>query len=453
MYRQHRREEQRKCDGGRNAGRHGSKTSRKKNEKKKKRKTMDDIFLKQHPWENQHDLYLQLQNERVKLAKRCQLYTVGIDHIVLRIFFLILFAWLTYILIFFIAIHHSDIAAYFIGTVTCVELPYEISRVFKNYHQGQLWKKIKKLLIRLFVLVFLPLTFGYGWMLMVFHFTHSMLETPLLPFAEMYCTGIYITTVYLLLQDQEKVQEIIRWIQGHMDIDLWRFWDEMAKHIVQLIIIHLSFPIALRYLLLHFVILPRQAVFPLSSTTGDTFPTHTIDIQYNNKKKKKESQYPFNVTWSFHRVHDHHPQNASLYYYRRWNGNISLNADDMHQFSLDIDSIINGDVSLHYNLHEYELFLHHSPIHNLLRMVFSGDISNTLIWFEDPHHVKLWVTFVKFLCELLILRCPIVTLLWFRLNYKLKCVIVAKLPAIKEQILIQKLFFYFFLSLLFLLFF
>ncbi|ETO22475.1 hypothetical protein RFI_14724 [Reticulomyxa filosa] len=248
-----------------------AKQAEKKTKKKKKRKTMDDIFLKQHPWENQHDLYLQLQNERVKLAKRCQLYTVGIDHIVLRIFFLILFAWLTYILIFFIAMlfpivsgrffmpyfqlifrHHSDIAAYFIGTVTCVELPYEISRVFKNYHQGQLWKKIKKLLIRLFVLVFLPLTFGYGWMLMVFHFTHSMLETPLLPFAEMYCTGIYITTVYLLLQDQEKVQEIIRWIQGHMDIDLWRFWDEMAKHIVQLIIIHLSFPIALRYLLLSF---------------------------------------------------------------------------------------------------------------------------------------------------------------------------------------------------------
>ncbi|ETO27396.1 hypothetical protein RFI_09737, partial [Reticulomyxa filosa] len=504
--------------------------------KQKKEKAMDDIFLTQHLWESPNDLYIQLQNERKKLTERCVLYTVGVDHVLLRVFLFILLLWLTHIMLLFTITlipivpgrlirsliipnalffiwfvgyifvcfvllcqhqHHictqiqrnskynnnkqinninnikkkqyfhsnrSDIAAYFTGVLLCVQLPYEIYQLHLHYNGGQLWRKMKKGIVRLFLFLFFPFTFGYGWMIMGFHFTHPIFETPLLPLAEMYCTGVYITSVYLLLQDQERIQDVIRWIQGQMDIDLWRFWNDVAKKIFQSIVVHLSFPIALRYILLHFFILPRQSDFQLSTLMIDINAiqghgefvilrnfhffvffifTCTLIIYIYVYMFIKGGQSPLNTTLPLNvRYDDPDFQNISFDYYRRWDerttDQIKQVKKEINQSALTIESIVEGDVSLHYNLHEYWLFLHRSPIQEFVQQLLAGNLRHTLLWFDNTYNIKVWKKFIQFLCELLILRCPIVILLWVRLNYELSCIVVSKVPSIKEHFLMQK---------------
>ena len=222
----------------------------------KPHKRGDDVFLTLHPWENPNDVFLRLQNERNSYIARCKIYSIGVGHLRLRIFAFVICLWITHILTFLLlflilficgryisnkyiisaidtlsisSIKNRDFLAYIIGVISCIIIPNEIHFIYHSLRT--LINNIKKFLIRMFIFVFVPLYVGYGWNIMIYQFIHSISVTPIYCILEIYCTGIYITIIYLLFQII-MIYKIYYYgyknNRNNNNVNLYRFWKQIA---------------------------------------------------------------------------------------------------------------------------------------------------------------------------------------------------------------------------------
>jgi len=424
------------------------KKRKRKRKRRKQKRRRDDIFLAPHPWENPNDVYLRLHEERRQYVERCSLYTVGTAHLRLRIFAFVLSLWMTWFLascclflaplvvgrlvveswlstMWYTAMRtvrsttNADCFAYFVGIVVMAVIPNEIHCVLSYHLRGTLATNLKKTVIRLFLFVAVPCYIGYGWNAMIYHFLHSVSVTPVYCLLELYCTGVYITIIYVLFQDQQRLQNVLLWIQNNRRADLRAFCRQFAIPTLRFLILHISVPIALRWMLMRTVHDEQHLLDPdvLSgaAVAGGAVPSRsTVIIDLDSIS----------------------------------NGFSEDEMDVLQRSVLQLEPILMDRVFLHYNHYELGLFLESTIWQRLYEFVFVDFNWNLLTFLVSPFHetrdgvvIANWYLlyrFLRFVVEFILLKCPIPFVIAVRVLIMLFKQFVDHIPKIKDIILQER---------------